>query len=164
MNKKSNIFKNITTVLMALLILGLVASTGNAGTSNATVGNINATLTDNTSYVNRAVNINFTINDTVNATSWYNITFPADFNAGGVTVNVTINGTDNPANWTRNINGILFVNVSSNATNVAANKSTIQYINLSNITTPSYADTFIINISTNNTIDIPLNCRGFRLT
>src|SRR5665648_498912 len=158
MKNRSNRLTIITSVLLTLLILALMAGTGNAGTSNATVGNVNATLTDNTSHVNRSVNINFTINDSVNATSWYNITFPEGFNASGATVNVTINGSTSQLNWT-NATGTLFVNVSSNdPTNFSAENNTIQYINLSNITTPSIADDYIINISTNNSdIIIPLN-------
>jgi hypothetical protein len=159
MNKESNILKNknIITVLLTLLVLGMMVA-GNPGTSTITVGNVTANLTDNTSFVNKSVNINFTIKDTFNTTSWYNITFPTGFNAGGAIVVVTINGSTNPVNWTNNT-ATFFVNVSSNdPTNFSANNGTIQYINLSNITTPPTAGNFMINISTSNSgVVIPLN-------
>jgi PGF-pre-PGF domain-containing protein len=153
MGKES--IKYIAPLVLALLLLGMMAA--NAGTSTNTVGNVIATVTSNTSMVNSSVNMNFTIRDTFNSTSWYNITFPTGFNANGAIVTVTINGSTNPVNWT-NANGTLFVNVSSNdQTNFSANTST-QYINLSNITTPSSQNlSAIITITTNNTVVIPLN-------
>lgn len=123
---------------------------------SSTVGNVTATLSPNSSIASSTVNMNFTVNDTINATAWFNITFPEGFNAGGAVVNLNINGSSNPANWT-NFTAASYVNVSSNdATNVSANKGTIQYINLSNITVPSGAGTYIINVTTGNAT-LPLN-------
>lgn len=129
---------------------------GASGTSSNTVGNVTATVTDNTSFLASAVTMNFTIIDTFNETSWYKITFPGGFNAGSVVVDVNINGSSNPVTWT-NVTGALTVNVSSNdPANVSADSTVVQYINLSNITVPATPNSYTINVQTNNSVTIPL--------
>ena len=99
--------------------------------------------------------MNFSMNDTSNLTSWYNITFPGGFNAAGAVVNITINGSVDPANWTKN-KSALFVNVSSST--VSANSSAAQYINISNITLPQTTGNKIINVTTSNgTVSLDFN-------
>ena len=136
----------------------MLMGTASAGTSTCTVGNVTATVADNTSVAgNTGVWINFTINDTTNTTSWYNITFPSGFDVSGAVVTMRINDTEDPSDW-ENTTGTLYINVSSvDPTNVSADANTIQYINISNATVPSTAAAYVINVTTNNTITVPLN-------
>ncbi len=122
--------------------------------SSETVGNVTATLSPNSSVASSTVNMNFTVTDTANSTSWFNITFPSGFTVVGAIVNLVINGSVNPANWL-NTTGMLFVNVST--ATAGADSGTVQYINISNITVPSISGTYIINVTTNNSVTVPLN-------
>ena len=123
---------------------------------NGTNGNVTVTLSPTSSITGSTANMNFTVTDTMNSTSWFNITFPGGFEVIGTTVNLIINGESNPINWT-NSTGTMSVNVSSNdPVNVFANNS-IQYINISNITVPSNSNIYIIDVTTNNGITVPLN-------
>lgn len=123
--------------------------------SSETVGNVTVTLSPNSSVVGSVVNMNFTVKDTLNATSWYNITFPSGFDASGAIINIRING--NPTDWT-NTTSINYVNISSNdPANASASSNTIQYINLSNITVPSTPGNYTVNITTNNSVTALLN-------
>ncbi len=121
---------------------------------SGTAGNFTATLTDSIGIAGTSVAMNFTMNDTSNATSWYNITFPGDFDASGSIVNISINGSADPLEWTKS-NGTSFVNISSST--VSANISEYQYINISNITLPQTTGNKTINITTNSGLTISLN-------
>ncbi|MCZ7406275.1 MAG: hypothetical protein O8C67_15295, partial [Candidatus Methanoperedens sp.] len=121
---------------------------------SGTTGNLTATLANSTDYARGNINLNFTLIDTVNATSWYNITLPGGFDASGAIVNITINGSADPPQWTKNTS-TLFINVSSST--VSANANTNQSINISNIIAPSTTGTYIINVTTNNSITVSLN-------
>jgi uncharacterized membrane protein len=149
-----NSLKNIMMLLMVgVLLFGVVS----ALTSSTTVGGVTAELSPNSSNVSNITYMNFTVNDTTNATSWYNITFPAGFDASGAVVDLNINGSSTPVNWTNNT-GTLYVNISSDdPANVSADNNTVQYINLSNISVASSSTSIPINITTNNTITLLLN-------
>ncbi|VVB54185.1 Carboxypeptidase regulatory-like domain protein [uncultured archaeon] len=120
---------------------------------SSTVGNFTANLTNGTGIGGKSVAMNFTMNDTVNTTSWYNITFPSGFDASAAVVNISINGSADPTDWTRNA-GTLFVNVSSGT--ALANLSEVQYINISNILLGS-TGIKTINVTTSNGLIVPLN-------
>jgi hypothetical protein len=148
---------NRTIIMIAMVAVVMMMGTASAGTSTGTVGGVTATVADNTSVAgNTGVWTNFTINDTTNTTSWYNITFPSGFDVSGAVVTTRITSTEDPSDWSNNT-GTLYINVSSDdPTNVSANVSTIQYINISNVTVPSTAAAYVINVTTNNTITVPL--------
>lgn len=94
------------------------------------------------------------MNDTVNTTSWYNITFPSGFDASAAIVNISINGSADPLDWEKT-NGTLFVNVSSGTG--LANIGEVQYINISNITLPGSTGIKTINVTTSNGLTVTLN-------
>jgi len=149
---------NRTIIMIAMMAVVMMMGTASAGTSTGTVGDVTATVADNTSVAgNTDVWTNFTINDTTNTTSWYNISFPSGFDVSGAVVTMRINSTEYPSDWS-NDTGTLYINVSSDdPTNVSANVSTIQYINISNVAVPSTAAAYVINVTTNNTITVPLD-------
>ncbi|MBZ0174572.1 MAG: PGF-pre-PGF domain-containing protein [Candidatus Methanoperedens sp.] len=123
-------------------------------TVSGTAGNFTANLTNSTGIAGRNVAMNFTMNDTVNTTSWYNITFPDGFDASAAIVNISINGSADPLDWEKT-NGTLFVNVSSSTG--LANISEVQYINISNITLPGSTGIKTINVTTSNELIVTLN-------
>jgi hypothetical protein len=123
-------------------------------TVSGTTGNLTATLTNSTGFARGNITLNFTLIDTVNATSWYNITLPTGFDASGAIVNISVNGSADPPEWTKNTS-TLYINVSSGT--VSANANTNQSINISNIAPPSTLGTYRINVTTNNSITVSLN-------
>ncbi len=125
-------------------------------TVSGTSGNFTATLNSTALAGNKAL-MNFTIIDTANATSWYNITFQngAGFDASGAVVNISINGTQEPGDWLQ-IPTPSYVNVTSTSA-ATANSNTNQYINMSNVTVPSVAGNYTINVTTSNSLTVSLN-------
>ncbi len=150
----------IAAITISLIFAGITLM-ASAGTSQEIVGNVTATLEDNKSIVGATVSINFTVNDTANATAWYNISFPSAFTlpaSVGSTLNAAdnvtgeINGTTNPKDWNVT-NDTLWINVSStDPVNVSAGAGNTTYINISNITVPATAggNVYTINVTTNN--------------
>ena len=123
-------------------------------TVSGTAGNFTVNLTNSTGIAGASATMNFTMNDTANSTSWYNITFPSGFDASAAIVNISINGSLDPADWTKT-NGTLFVNVSSGT--ASANATEVQYINISNITLPGSTGIKTINVTASNGLIVPLN-------
>ena len=95
----ANCYLNITNRMVWLKIPHF---SGLSADISSTVGNFTANLTNSTGIGGRNVAMNFTMNDTVNTTSWYNITFPSGFDASAAIVNISINGSADPADWNKN--------------------------------------------------------------
>ncbi|HEY9205187.1 MAG TPA: PGF-pre-PGF domain-containing protein [Candidatus Methanoperedens sp.] len=119
-------------------------------------GNFTATL-NSTALAGNKANLNFTLSDTANTTSWYKFTFQAGFDAAYAIINSTINGIQDPQNWNIGNFATLYVNVSAGDPAAVANFSTYQYINISNITVPSNAGNYLINVTTSNSLAVSLN-------
>ncbi len=148
-NQNADCYVN-TTERMVWLTIPHFSGVGPQVSSN-TVGNVTVTFS-NIAGINATMN--FTVIDTANATSWYNITFPdSGFDATNAIVNITINGSADPLEWTKH-KGTLFVNVSSST--VTANADVNQSINISNITAPLTPGNYIINVTTNNGVTVPV--------
>ncbi|VVB95721.1 Uncharacterised protein [uncultured archaeon] len=125
-------------------------------TVSGTSGNFTATL-NSTALAGNKANLNFTLKDTANTTSWYNFTFQDGFDAANAIINSTINGTQDPQSWNSGNFAALYVNVSASDPAAVANFSTNQYINISNITVPSSAGNYTINVTTSNSLMASLN-------
>jgi len=100
-------------------------------------------------------NMNFTVRDTQNATSWFNFTFPSEFNIAGAIINYFINGI--PSGWV-NSTDLNYINISGGST--FAYSGNISYFNFSNITLPvtgGASFTYTINVTTNNSGTIPVD-------
>ena len=160
MNKR---WDNLTNILKIVLLVSLIFGT----VAKAT---ISTTLSPNSSVSGSTVDMNFTVNDTTNSTSWFNITFPSQFNVISAIINMIVNGQPASAPTWNNTTGILFINVSSGTTVAYSGNTT--YINLSNVTLPvigGVSSTFTINVETNNGVTVPLDysvvaTRGISLT
>jgi PGF-pre-PGF domain-containing protein len=138
MERKVNSLRDILRILiLTLLFLGFAAGTVS--------GNINVTLSPSTGTNGSTVNMNFTANDTTNATSWFNFTFPSSFNITGALINYVINGVS--SGWA-NSTGSDYINVTGGGT--VAYAGNISYINFSNIAVIGGATSTFITVRTNN--------------
>jgi PGF-pre-PGF domain-containing protein len=123
--------------------------------SSESVGGVNVTLSPDSGISESTVNMNFTVKDDLNATSWFNFTFPSRFSIVGAIIDYFIDG--NRTGWTvlGNSTGSDYIKVSSG--NTFAYAGNTAYINISNITiNGGGTETFTINVTTNNTVTVPV--------
>ncbi len=121
--------------------------------SEAVSGNINVTLSPGTGTNGSTVYMNFTVNDTLNATSWFNFTFPSGFNIAGAIINYLINGVT--SGWVNATDYSTYINISGGGT--VAYSGNTSYFNFSNITLTGGVTSTYITVRTNNSEDIPVN-------
>ncbi len=148
----ANCYVNITNRMVWLKIPHF---SGVGPTVSSVVGNVTVNLTNSTGTAGSSAIMNFTVIDTSNTTSWYNITFPSGFNAGGAIVNITINGSADPADWNKTATPS-YVNVTSTSA-ATANTNNLTYINMSNVTVPSTTGNHTINVTTSRGVTVSLN-------
>jgi len=147
-------------VIAAILVFATIAT---AGASEASWGNVTASIQDVVVVKDTPATIHFniSINDTTNATAWFNVSFPACFDINSAVINYTINGTQDPSDWDPN-KGTNYVNISS--TTSSANASETHWIN---VTFKNLAISDIekilgehsIVVTTNNSASITLTTR-----
>ncbi len=150
----------IVKLLAACIILTTIPA---ASASEGSYGNVTASVQDVVTVGDTPATIyfNISIKDTTNATSWFNVSFPACFDLSNVIVNITINGTADPADWSKTIGGS-YINASSSTASANANET--HWINVTfNLNKFSDVEGILgeheVTVTTSNGADIDLTAR-----